>query len=135
MRGHIAAWIAIGIAVTALMAISDYSGSRVRNSLGPKGYQSSSGIAGAQVVIVSTDAHLPQGWRRTTDGWQHTSDWWASGKSINTLIEEQQAREPQWIQRTLERLRRTPPLTFAMMQLTVIAAVVVLTAKSAVTKG
>lgn len=71
---------------------------------------------------------MPAGWRRTKNGWEHVSTWTNLGlpttSSINELISQQQAREPQWIRVAMARLSRVPPLMIAVMQITAIAAIV-----------
>lgn len=79
--------------------------------------------------VVQIDAHVPVGWRRTTDGWEHTSNWLSPDKSIDTWIEEQKSREPAWIQRCLAMIRNTPPLVFAILQVSMITAVVLITTR------
>ncbi|WP_146533616.1 hypothetical protein [Rubripirellula reticaptiva] len=72
-------------------------------------------------------SHVPEGWRRTVNGWEHTSTWGPVTRQLSEWIESQQAREPLWAQRLLASLRDTPPLIFAMCQITAITAVVVFT--------
>ncbi len=125
VRYHVAAWIVIATLLTL-------------GSLAPTTGQSHTDQwhtgHTTPMVIASSDAHLPEGWRRTTTGWQHTSNWLSSGKSINTLIQEQRSREPQWIQRSLQVIRHTSPLTIAMLQLIAITTVVVATTKPNLTQ-
>ncbi|WP_235033236.1 hypothetical protein [Rubripirellula obstinata] len=84
-------------------------------------------------VPARIDAHVPVGWRRTADGWEHTSNWLSVDKSIDTWIDEQKSREPAWIQRTLAMIRNTPPLVFAMLQVSMITAVVLITTRRKLT--
>ncbi|MGB7324853.1 MAG: hypothetical protein WBD31_08265 [Rubripirellula sp.] len=78
-------------------------------------------------VAPGVVSHLPEGWRRTDNGWEHTSTWTPVTRHLSEWIESQQAREPLWAQRLLASLRDTPPLIYAMCQITAITAVVVLT--------
>jgi hypothetical protein len=71
----------------------------------------------------------PDGWRRTTNGWEHISTWPPPPRPLAEWIHSQQTREPIWVQRTLAELRQTPPLVFALIQITAIVAVVVITEK------
>jgi len=66
----------------------------------------------------------PQGWRRTSNGWELASRWrLPSSLTLGELILIQRDREPVWIRSSLKWLRELPPLTFAMFQLTAIAAI------------
>jgi hypothetical protein len=67
----------------------------------------------------------PQGWRRTANGWEHVSGWQQlASRPLGELVLNQRRREPVWIQTALRTLRQLPPLTFALLQLTAIAAIV-----------
>ncbi|QDT03440.1 hypothetical protein K227x_18230 [Rubripirellula lacrimiformis] len=78
-------------------------------------------------IVSRPIAKSPEGWRRTSNGWEHTSTWAPVARTLGEWIAEQQTREPQWVQRLLAELRQTPPLIFALCQITAIVAVVVLT--------
>lgn len=81
----------------------------------------------ARDSIAAANPLDPEGWRRTANGWEHVSTWPPPPRPLGDWIASQQAREPKWVQRTLAELRETPPLIFAMIQITAIAAVVVFT--------
>lgn len=88
-------------------------------------------VSGEAVADGSTEyATIPEGWRRTANGWEHTSNWLADDKPIEKWIVEQERREPVWIQRLLEIVRKTPPIAFAVLQLAAVSVVVVTTSKT-----
>ncbi len=120
LRCHVVVWLVVGVFFTI-------------GSLVPSQEPYAASLDGkTQVsigVIAQIDAHVPVGWRRTADGWEHTSNWLSRDKSIDTWIEEQKSREPAWIQRTLEIIRNTPPLMFAILQLSMITVVVLITTR------
>ena len=66
----------------------------------------------------------PKGWRRTKHGWEHVSTWRPIPRPLGQIIETQFDREPAWARLMLERLRGVPPLMFALIQVTAIAAIV-----------
>lgn len=78
--------------------------------------------------IVRTDQGIsvpPQGWRRTANGWEHVSGWRTpAALPLGELVTIQQRREPAWMQSAMRTLRELPPLAFAFLQLTCIAAIV-----------
>ena len=76
-------------------------------------------------AVTEVGSIPPQGWRRTANGWEHTSHWRSrSSRPLAELILIQRDREPAWAQKGLHVLRELPPLTYAMFQLTAIAAIV-----------
>ena len=84
-----------------------------------------------EVVTISqtgVKSVMPSGWRRTKNGWEHVSTWTNFGLpaalSINELIEQQRAREPQWIRFAMARISRVPPLMIALIQIAAIVAIV-----------
>lgn len=66
----------------------------------------------------------PEGWRRTDQGWEHVSTWRPIPRPLDEIIATQVDREPAWIRNILDRLRSVPPLMFALIQVTAIAAIV-----------
>ena len=86
-------------------------------------------------MVEHQDAHLPQGWRRTTNGWEHTSQWSSAPrvretvetKSLDRWVKNQVDREPRWIQVVLDAIRRLPPLTFAILQIAAVTVAVTIT--------
>ncbi len=83
---------------------------------------------GHLVHAVATDAVIPQGMRRTRNGWEDSSLWHlpttVKDQSINSLIAKQQEREPVWVRSVFAKVRATPPLMLALIQITAIAAIV-----------
>ncbi|MFK8114110.1 MAG: hypothetical protein AB8B91_18050 [Rubripirellula sp.] len=81
--------------------------------------------------VVGSDSSLlhkptavaPEGWRRTSSGWQHVSTWRKSSPPI-AVVDQQESIEPTWIDQTLQRIQGVPPLMFALIQITAIAAIV-----------
>lgn len=68
---------------------------------------------------------LPHGWRRTANGWEHVSSWQrATSRPLAELVLIQCRREPAWVQQALKLLREISPVTFAMLQLTLISAII-----------
>jgi hypothetical protein len=124
MRCHALVWLVIGSVLTISSVLPSKGGyqapsqSSIRETVHP-----------SESVAHAEDAHIPVGWRRTAFGWEHTSNWLAPDKSIDHWIEEQKSREPAWIQRALALIRNTPPLVFAVMQLSMITAVVLITTR------
>ncbi|MFG0262297.1 MAG: hypothetical protein ACF788_07895, partial [Novipirellula sp. JB048] len=77
----------------------------------------------------------PTGWRRTNRGWEHTSSWAASSlenhsSSISELIAIQESREPMWLRSLMGRVSGIPPLMIAMLQLTLIALILTIPART-----
>ena len=66
----------------------------------------------------------PEGWRRTDQGWEHVSTWRPMPRPLDEIIETQVQQESVWIRFILARLRRVPPLMFALIQITAVAAIV-----------
>lgn len=66
----------------------------------------------------------PEGWRRTIDGWEHVSTWLPIARPLGEIVLEQEAREPIWVRAGLAKVRRVPPLAFAMLQIAAISAIV-----------
>jgi hypothetical protein len=66
----------------------------------------------------------PEGWRRTDQGWEHVSTWRPMPRPLDEIIETQVDQEPAWVRFILDRLRSVPPLMFALIQITAIAAIV-----------
>lgn len=66
----------------------------------------------------------PEGWRRTDQGWEHVSTWRPIPRPLGEIIETQLDQEPAWVRFILDRLRSVPPLMFALIQITAIAAIV-----------
>jgi hypothetical protein len=131
LRCHLVLWLVAGSVLVAGTLQTSASRESGWGSIGEEVEQSQSAVR-TVMVIPSTDAHLPEGWRRTSEGWEHTSNWLSIDKSIDTWIAEQESREPAWMQRMLAGIRNTPPLAFAMFQLTMITAVVVITTRKKV---
>ncbi|TWU47615.1 hypothetical protein Poly51_54160 [Rubripirellula tenax] len=83
---------------------------------------------GERVGVPSTIvSHQPVGWRRTATGWEDSSKWAPLPRPLGQWIAAQQDREPLWAARILATLRDTPPLIFALFQITAITAVVAFT--------
>ncbi len=81
--------------------------------------------AGPSVTPQVGVSVLPKGWRRTSNGWEHVSHWRnPASLPLGELVVSQRQREPVLIQKILRSLREVPPLAFAMLQLTAIAAIV-----------
>lgn len=131
LRCHLVLWLVAGSVLIAGTLQTSASRQFESDSKSEEQHQSQSAVR-TVVVIPSTDAHLPEGWRRTSEGWEHTSNWLSVDKSIDTWISEQESREPAWMQRALASIRNTPPLVFAMFQLTLITAIVVITTRKKV---
>lgn len=66
---------------------------------------------------------LPEGWRRTKHGWEHVSTW-RIPRPLGQIIANQLDREPVWARNILAGLRSVPPLMFALIQITAIAAII-----------
>ncbi|KAA5545472.1 hypothetical protein FYK55_07440 [Roseiconus nitratireducens] len=83
---------------------------------------------GRFVTTSDSDAAIPSGLRRTKYGWEDASLWTAPPnsrpQSIESWMERQQRLEPSWIRRCFLKLRTTPPLMIAVIQITAIAAIV-----------
>lgn len=83
---------------------------------------------GAMAVGIDSGAVIPRGMRRTVRGWEDTSLWYVSpdleSRSIESWIDRQRQLEPNWARRGFEQVRKTPPLMFAVLQITAIAAIV-----------
>lgn len=83
---------------------------------------------GGFVSNRSSDAIIPRGMRRTKNGWEDASLWHLSTgfrhRSIDSWMEDQRQREPNWLRRIFEEIRTTPPLMIAVIQVTAIAAIV-----------
>ena len=139
MRCHLAIWMVIGLVFTIGSLVPSHSpyaasSAGAASSANATGSANTAGpIASVSVAVdedaFSTDAHVPVGWRRTANGWENTSNWLSPHKSIDTWIEEQTSREPAWAQRTMAIIRNTPPLVFAMLQVLLITAVVLITTR------
>ncbi|PAY18278.1 hypothetical protein CKO51_17205 [Rhodopirellula sp. SM50] len=84
--------------------------------------------SGAFVPAIDSDAVIPRGMRRTKNGWEDASLWYVStefqSRSIDTWLDIQRHREPNWLRKIFERIRTTPPLMIAVIQVTAIAAIV-----------
>jgi hypothetical protein len=74
----------------------------------------------------SRSAVAPEGWRRTDQGWEDVSTWPALQRPLGEIIRHQEEREPAWIQFVLATLRDVPPLAFALLQVSMVAAIVIL---------
>ncbi|MCA9140448.1 MAG: hypothetical protein KDB00_26940 [Planctomycetales bacterium] len=83
---------------------------------------------GPILAAIDSDAAIPTGMRLTKNGWEDTSQWNISldfqDKSIESWIENQRQREPGWVRRSFAKIRTTPPLMFAVIQIAMIAAIV-----------
>ena len=80
-----------------------------------------------ELVLLSSrrpNPVAPEGWRRTDQGWEHVSTWRPAARPLGEIIETQVDQEPAWMRDLLERLRKVPPLMFALIQITAIAAIV-----------
>lgn len=73
---------------------------------------------------VQFQAVAPEGWRLTATGWEDVSTWPALPRSLGEIVLSQEKNEPAWLQFTLAKVRGIPPLVFALLQLTAIAAIV-----------
>ncbi len=85
------------------------------------------GTATADSLAIDKDPGSipPQGWRRTANGWENVSQWRSRPTlPLAELILIQKGREPAWIQHVLQLLRDVSPLTYALLQITTIAAIV-----------
>ncbi|MCS7469035.1 hypothetical protein NZK35_20475 [Stieleria sp. ICT_E10.1] len=84
--------------------------------------------SGAFVPRIDSDAVIPRGMRRTKNGWEDASLWHVStefqSRSIQCWLDIQRHREPHWLRKFFERIRTTPPLMIAVIQITAIAAIV-----------
>ncbi|WP_145390749.1 hypothetical protein [Stieleria neptunia] len=84
--------------------------------------------SGAFVPAIESDAAIPRGMRRTKNGWEDASLWFVStefqSRSIESWLDVQRQREPSWLRKVFERIRMTPPLMIAVIQITAIAAIV-----------
>ncbi|MDV6031097.1 MAG: hypothetical protein F9B45_13530 [Phycisphaera sp. RhM] len=84
--------------------------------------------SGAFVPAIDSDAVIPRGMRRTKNGWEDASLWFVStefqSRSIDSWLDIQRHREPNWLRKFFERIRTTPPLMIAVIQITAIAAIV-----------
>ena len=67
------------------------------------------------------------GLRRTKDGWEDATMWHVradgSPESIDEWIDRQRQLEPGWMRLMFDRIRMTPPLMVAVIQITAIAAI------------
>ena len=83
---------------------------------------------GYYVQASDSGATVPMGFRRTKDGWEDTSTWQIAStvqtRSIDDWMSEQRERESSWFRAVLEKIRTTPPLMIAVIQITCIAAIV-----------
>ena len=83
---------------------------------------------GEFVPAIDSDAVIPRGMRRTKNGWEDASLWYVStefqARSIDSWLDIQRHREPTWLRKLFERIRTTPPLMIAVIQITAIAAIV-----------
>ncbi|MCO8122771.1 hypothetical protein NHH03_13570 [Stieleria sp. TO1_6] len=81
-----------------------------------------------QSSLAESKAPLPTGLRRTKNGWEDTTLWYVSPdvetRSINSWMDQQRQREPSWVRLFFDKLRRTPPLMIAVIQISAIAAIV-----------
>ena len=80
------------------------------------------------LASASDEAVLPTGMRRTKNGWEDATYWHISTdirrQTIDSLMAQQAQREPEWVRSLFERIRMTPPLMIAVMQIAAIAAIV-----------
>lgn len=81
----------------------------------------------APAVAGESSAAMPTGMRRTKNGWED-STYWSLGptyqpSSVNAWVDVQRSREPVWVRRLLDRVRDTPPLMIAVIQIAAIAAI------------
>lgn len=70
----------------------------------------------------------PSGWRRTSRGWEHVASWPASGHrsdrpSLGERVRALEASEPVFVRQTFRRLRATPPLMVAFIQVVAIGVI------------
>ncbi len=72
----------------------------------------------------------PTGWRRTANGWENVATWTKPSRPLREIVAMQHEREPQWMRSTLAGVRGLPPLAFAMLQITAIAAIVAIGRRS-----
>lgn len=83
---------------------------------------------GPILTAIDSSATIPQGMRRTKNGWEDASRWNISldfqDRSIESWITDQRQREPGWVRQMFAEIRSTPPLMFAVIQITMIAAIV-----------
>ncbi|WP_147866574.1 hypothetical protein [Stieleria maiorica] len=83
---------------------------------------------GSVFAANDSEAAIPRGMRRTKYGWEDASLWHIStdirSRSIQSWIDGQRQREPSWMVKIFERIRSTPPLMIAVIQITAIAAIV-----------
>ena len=85
------------------------------------------GLATASSISIDNDAGSipPQGWRRTANGWENVSQWRVRPtQPLAELIRIQKGREPVWVQNGMQLVRDVSPLTYALLQITTIAAIV-----------
>ncbi|MEM6471889.1 MAG: hypothetical protein AAF802_20180 [Planctomycetota bacterium] len=79
------------------------------------------------VVAEDSKATLPRGFRRTKDGWEDSTYWHLGPayreRSLQTWLGDLHEREPVWLRQTLERIRHTPPLMVAVIQIAAVAAI------------
>lgn len=73
---------------------------------------------------ADSKAHSPKGFRRTADGWEDATYWFlpypVEQRSVGALMVAQQQREQGILQRSLRRIRQTPPLVIAAVQIILI---------------
>lgn len=83
---------------------------------------------GSPIAAMPSKAGIPSGMRRTKDGWQDASSWNIRAdlkeQSIESWMQEHREQETGWLQRVFDKLRTTPPLMIAVIQITAIAAIV-----------
>ncbi len=83
---------------------------------------------GQPLAALPSDAEVPSGMRRTDGGWEDASNWNIrtdlKEQSIDSWMLEQREQEPGWLRRLFDKLRTTPPLMIAVIQITAIAAIV-----------
>lgn len=83
---------------------------------------------GNVVSASGASGEIPTGFRRTVNGWEDTSMWHVAPdykpKSIDGWMDQQRDREASWLRRVLNKIRQTPPLMVALIQITAIAAIV-----------
>lgn len=100
----------------------------VRDETGvPTGDKSSTLPPETELVLLDKrrpNPVAPTGWRRTAQGWEDVSTWRPAPRPLGEIIATQVDREPVWAREILGRLRGVPPLMFAMVQITAIAAIV-----------
>lgn len=78
--------------------------------------------------LTDSDAAVPSGMRRTKYGWEDASLWHVSAnirvRSIDWWMADQRSREPRWLRTLFAKIRTTPPLMIAVIQITAVAAII-----------